>query len=190
MLHLIHILQFSTNSLWASWVKTTILKGYSIWQIPIPSDCSWIWKQVLKPLALQHLHYYLGRGDHFNLWFDPWIEGAAINPNHDLLSHSGLSERATVSAILRVSSWILPSSNHHEVITFRQLFDGIPIPSMNEDCIVWGDRNINYVKARHIWESIRHRGQQVDWHKVIWNNLHVPRFLYPLAWFSEKAPNQ
>lgn len=44
MLHLLHVLQFSPNSSWAAWVKTTILKGRSIWQTPIPTDCSWIWK--------------------------------------------------------------------------------------------------------------------------------------------------
>lgn len=52
ILHLVHILQAKPSSLWANWIKKTTLKNRSLWQIPIPQDCSWIWRQVLKLLDL------------------------------------------------------------------------------------------------------------------------------------------
>lgn len=130
-----------------------------------------------------HLQYKVGRGNQFNLWYDPWINGNAINPSIALLSNSGLTDKAKVCDIIHATAWHLPVSNHHDVIIFRRLIEALPPPPDSDDCISWGSHNINTVKARHIWDSIRHRHQQVNWHKITWNNLHVPRYSF-LLWLG------
>lgn len=122
----------------------------------------------------------MGRGDQINLWYDPWINGNAPNPYRNLLSNSGLHERDTVSAILQNSSWSLPHNNHHEIILFRRLIEAIPIRSDSADCILWHGVNVNSIKARHVWDNIRDRTQQVGWHDIVWNNLSVPRYSFIL----------
>lgn len=61
----------------AIWIRKTVLKGTSFWQVPIPPDCSWIWKKVLKlrDIAKQHISYSVGNGADISLWFDLWILG-------------------------------------------------------------------------------------------------------------------
>jgi hypothetical protein len=48
MLNHIWSLFTRAGSLWVAWVETTWLKGRSFWHIPIPSTCSWSWKNLLK----------------------------------------------------------------------------------------------------------------------------------------------
>lgn len=191
ILHLLSVLQFEPNSLWASWVQTTVLKKHNFWQIPIPSDCSWIWKQVLKlrPTALLHILYKVGRGDQISLWYDPWLHRNPILPSQSLLINSGLSPHAKVSDILQLASWHLPPSNHHDVILFRRLFNSLPAPPNTQDCILWNSIDIHRVKAVHIWDCIRQRRADVSWYKTLWHNLHVPRFSFVL-WlgFLRKLP--
>lgn len=78
------------------------------------------------------------------------------------------------------TSWHLPLSNHHEVILFRQLVQSAPFPSASMDCIFWDSMDICYLKARHIWESIRISKQVVNWHIIPWHKLHVPRYSFML----------
>lgn len=40
LVHLTHVVQINTKSLWAKWVQTTVLLGKSVWQVQIPTDCS------------------------------------------------------------------------------------------------------------------------------------------------------
>lgn len=183
--HLAQLIQFHSNSTWAEWAKATILKGRSLWQLSIPNDCSWIWKQVLKlrTIALPHLQYHVGRGDKINLWYDPWLHGEALNPNPSLISNSGLPATATVSSILQNSVWTLPASNYHDVILFCRRIELCPPPSQTADCVRWGNWDIHTVKASQIWESIRHRHQLVPWHPILWNKLHVPRYSF-IMWLG------
>lgn len=48
MMHLINVIKFEPTSFWAKWVQAVVLKRRNLWQITIPTDCSWIWRQVLK----------------------------------------------------------------------------------------------------------------------------------------------
>lgn len=180
--HFLRLISYQSHSLWANWMKATILKSKTIWQVPISPGCSWIWKQFLKlrPLALQHLKYIVGDGQHISLWYDPWLNGATINPSHSLLSNTGLPPLATVSFLLSGNSWALPVSNHHEVILLRQQICHLPIPSPRPDQVFWGTCNIKTVKAKQIWESIRARSPKVPWSSILWNKFHVPRFSFIL----------
>lgn len=182
MVHLLQIIKFNSNSLWARWIKVTILKAKSFWQIPSPNDSSWIWKQVLKvrTCALQHLHYKIGTGQHVNFWYDPWLNGIAINPRPNLVSNSGIPLSATVSHVLLNSSWNLPISNLRDVVMLRRRIESLPTPSSTDDQILWDSWNIGNIKASHVWDSLRARQPPVSWSFILWNQLHVPRYSFIL----------
>lgn len=150
MSHLLQLVKFNSHSLWANWIKTTILKGRSIWQISIPSDCSWTWKQVLKlrSYALPHLQYKVGSGLHISFWFDPWINGSALNPSSSLVSNSGIPLSTKVSHIISHTGWSLPHSNHHDVIMLRRQIESLQFPTSAGDQILWDNLDINTVKAK------------------------------------------
>lgn len=63
-----------SNSLWATWVNHSVLKLRHFWVIDIPSDCSWIWKKILRlrSLAIQFIRYHIFDGSSISLWFELW----------------------------------------------------------------------------------------------------------------------
>jgi len=44
MLHHIWTLFVRSGSLWVAWVEKSLLKGNSFWQVSIPQNGSWSWK--------------------------------------------------------------------------------------------------------------------------------------------------
>lgn len=62
MLQLWKLIDPNSTSLWASWVKHTVLRSKYFWCIPIPNDCSWIWRKILKVWrqspSLYQLHHW------------------------------------------------------------------------------------------------------------------------------------
>lgn len=185
-MHLLNIIRADSTSLWANWINTTVLKGRNLWNYLAPSDCSWIWKQVLKlrPIAKNHVSYLVGNGSHTSLWFDPWINGNLINPSQTLLANSGLSSKAKVVDIIFDSSWSLPPSFHHEMIELRSLIEAQSIHSLSNDRSEWNGLSLSNLKARHVWDCIRTKKSIPIWHK-----LHVPRFSFILwSGFLRKLP--
>ena len=45
--HLWSICSNVGNSIWVSWVYSTLLKGRSIWEVKCLGDCSWSWRKIL-----------------------------------------------------------------------------------------------------------------------------------------------
>lgn len=182
LLHLTKVIQSSPSSLRASWIKCSVLKQNNFCHILIPSDCCWIWRNILnfRPLALQFLSYQVGNGNHFSLWHDPWLNGQSISPTDFLLSNSGISRFARVSSIISQPRWSLPLSNHLDVAQFRSLFLNIPAPSDYGDSITWEDVDIRYLKAHKIWDSIREKAALVPLANLVWFKHFVPRFSFTL----------
>lgn len=84
-----------------------------------------------------------------------------------------------MAAILDESGWILPSSNHSDVITFRLAFDySRPHNVRLQDHVLWDSTSL--VSTSSIWNSIRRRSQEVDWCSLVWNKIYVPRFSFSL----------
>lgn len=163
-------------------VKVAVLRGRNFWTVPIPVDCSSIWKQVLKlrQTAMLHVRYIVGKGDRVSLWFDPWVSGSAVNPSPSLLQNSGLPPTAKVADIIQNANWCLPTSNYHDVIVFRRQIELLPVPPNCDDKILWNSLDIKRITAGQIWDTIRGRQQQVGWHKLVWHRLFVPRFSFIL----------
>lgn len=179
LLHVWNVANPHSTSLWAKWIKNTVLKDKNFWCIPIPSDCSWIWKKVLKlrRTAMGHINYSIGDGSLTSLWFDPWINHNSIaqSARDFLVSNSGLGPNASVAAILGSMGWNLPTSNHTSVINFRAAFDYSRAYNLSkQDLLLWDSSS--EVSIGVIWKSIRRRGQEVDWGGLVWHKFSVPRF--------------
>lgn len=101
--HLLKIITRS-NSLWPSWINQTMLRRKHFWTMAIPSDCSWIWKKVLRlrVLALQFISYSIGDGSTISLWFDPWWKNSclATESTAPIISQCGMTAQALVQDII------------------------------------------------------------------------------------------
>ncbi|XP_074347029.1 uncharacterized protein LOC141685850 [Apium graveolens] len=185
--HLIKVITRS-KSLWATWVNSTVLKHGHFWTISIPTDCSWIWRKVLKfrSMALQFLNYSVGSGDSFSLWFDPWWGGTCLanSQTSSIISQCGLHHSAKLSGIIHNGSWRLPTPNrmHHHLdpllIHWLNTFDHPTINSAGIDMIQWDGIDATKISTWHIWSSIRSRADLVPWCKAVWHRLRITRYAH------------
>lgn len=179
--HLLSIINPSTTSLWADWVKKTIIKNKSFWIIDKPNKCSWILRKVLdiRSEARQYITYIVGNGQNTSLWFDPWHNNTPLCSvwNDPIISHSGYGHQAKVSDILSSSDGL---SNDLPIWwQFIQLSSTFNIDRHDE--IRWSDTGLKRVKLSNIWEAIRHSSTYAPWTNSVWHKLLVPRFSF-LHW--------
>lgn len=114
--HLCRVVRCS-KSIGVQWVWNTALKRNHFWTMEIPTDCSWIWKRILKlrPLARSFLIFKIGNGQGTSLWFDPWWNNTCLaRKNSDLIIRQcGLNAQSTVNCLLSSGTWILPRPTQH-----------------------------------------------------------------------------
>ncbi|XP_074336153.1 uncharacterized protein LOC141673316 [Apium graveolens] len=112
-----HLIRIVTNSgsVWASWVNKTVLKNRHFWIMDIPTDCSWIWRQVLKHrvMALWFITYDIVSGTSISLWFEPWWNSCCLANSVTalIISQCFLSANATVACVINSGIWTLPRPN-------------------------------------------------------------------------------
>ncbi|KAH8519686.1 hypothetical protein H0E87_001206, partial [Populus deltoides] len=55
-----------SGSLCEAWCMTYYLKGRSLWSEEISSDCSWVWKKLMKLryLAWDHMEHLVGNAEY------------------------------------------------------------------------------------------------------------------------------
>ena len=186
--HLWQIIYPASSSFWAKWVRVVHLKNKYFWIMPIPLDCSWIWRKVLKlrPIACRYISFTIGNGAHTSLWFDPWLGHSplASSIQSPLIMNSGLGPAASVSQIIFNSNWVLPASNHNDLIEFRNAFDmASPCNSDAQDSILWDGIKAKDIKTSSFWHSIRKVGLNVGWSKMVWHNIVHPRYSF-LLWLA------
>ncbi|XP_074355865.1 uncharacterized protein LOC141695525 [Apium graveolens] len=160
-----HLLKVVTksNTLWASWVNRTVLKGKHFWVTKVPSDCSWIWKKVLKlhPLARNFLSYKIGNGESISIWFDPWWHHTCLasSVSSPIISQSGLHHRDTLNVLIRNGVWSLPTANsrsHHLdplLLSWLGNFE-YPLLHAGPDLLLWNEIDVKKIKTWYIWDSI------------------------------------
>ncbi|XP_074341936.1 uncharacterized protein LOC141679333 [Apium graveolens] len=185
--HLIRVVTKSRN-LWPKWVNATVLKHKYFWTLSVPTDCSWIWRKVLKlrRLALQFITYSIGRGCDISLWFDPWWRGTwlADSTTSVIISQCGLHYNDKLSSIIVNDTWRLPRPNprHHHLepllVHWLQTFDFPSVNSGGVDTLLWDGINATKIKTWHIWNSIRSRGDLVPWFKAVWHRLRITRYAH------------
>lgn len=165
------------STLWATWINSTVLKHKNFWITAVPTDCSWIWKKLLRlsPLSLQFISYKIGRGESISLWFNPrWNKSTlATTKASPIFSQCNLHSTAKVCNILHTGGWNLPHPNphhHHLDPGLIHWIGNFNFPSFDlnaSDTILWDGLDAKKVKVWNIWLSIRNRGVEVFWHNAV-----------------------
>ncbi|XP_063936141.1 uncharacterized protein LOC135147211 [Daucus carota subsp. sativus] len=179
------------GSLWSNWVINSVLRGRNFWVVPIPTDCSWIWRKVLKlrTLAKRFILYKLGNGISTSLWFDPWWKHNCLATylTDPIIRAAGSTPNATVFTIICFGEWRLPRGNsqhhhsNHALATWLRDFDYPLFDLDQDDQISWEGVKPNHVTTRVIWDSIRIRGESCTWSAGVWCKLKITRFCF-LSW--------
>lgn len=187
---LMHLWSVCTGkqSLWANWVRLSVLKGKNFWGVPIPTDCSWIWRKILtlRELARCHIKFKIGNGRNISLWFDPWWQHTSLAKGlfDPIIRAAGSNPGATLSDLMGSGRWVLPQGNgrlhhpHPRLLAWQQQFVSPPFDLSSSDSIFWDDIPDSKLKAKDIWESIRVRVHCFDWAEGVWCKLKIPRFCF------------
>ena len=133
MKHVWNLLFNPSQSLWASWIHTYMLKGKSFWAVKTPSQCSWYWRKILKlrdkvrPL----LKHKIVNGNRTFLWFDNWHP---LGPLFDkfgarIVYDSAIPLHAKVNVIIDGGEWHWPRTNTLELMEVRSGMHSLPPPS-------------------------------------------------------------
>ena len=180
-----------SGSLWSKWVVNSVLKGRNFWVIPVPTDCSWIWRKVLglRGLAKRFVKFQLGNGMNTSLWFDPWWrnESLALSFADPIIRAAGSSINASVYTLISFGEWRLPRGNlqhHHANLALAAWLRDFDYPSFDlekGDMITWEGTKSSQVSTRLIWNSIRLRGDSCPWAVGVWFKLRITRFCF-LSW--------
>lgn len=183
--HFLAILNPQSTSLWASWVKSSVIK-ISIWTMKCPASSSWMFRKMLsmRDLVKQNISWRIGNGKDISFWFDPWLNGRSVCLDHrsQMISQSGLPYDAKVECILGPSGWQLPQSNYHDMVIWKQSFPfSTPFDTSKRDVICWNDIIASKLRVTDLWEALRHSDLGVPWSLHVWHKLAVPRYSF-LHW--------
>ena len=60
------------TSSWALWARANLLQGQSFWDINVPQNCSWGWRNILQMHTIYrpYIQHTIGDGASVSLWFD------------------------------------------------------------------------------------------------------------------------
>ena len=63
------------DTLWVRWIHSVKLNKCSLWEIKIPTECSSIWRKILKirNTAKLLISVDIGAGKGTPFWFDNWL---------------------------------------------------------------------------------------------------------------------
>ena len=129
----------------------------------------------------------VGNGTNTSLWFDSWRPQGPIctSSSARVISDSGLTKDAKVSAVILSGTWIWPAANSYELINLKEESGSLPPPDCSrQDKVLW-DGASNF-SIKRVWNSIRSPSQRVDWSHLVWFKYHVPRHSF-ILWLAIKG---
>ena len=176
------------SSNWATWARANLLRGRSIWDIPIPHNSSWTWRKVLqlRPLYRPLIKYIVGHGRNISLWFDNWLPSGPIQASlgDRVIYDSGLSRTATVAEITLGNLWRWPVANSPELLILKEETSNLSFfPSDKQDSIAWVPSTLGIFSTRSAWENIRHSKAIVMWRHIVWFPGNIPRASF-ILWLA------
>jgi hypothetical protein len=160
------------------------LKGRSFWQVPIPHTCSWSWKKILKLRrdAKDFLTFRVADGSNIFLWFDSWHPAECLFDwyGYRIVYDAGSAIGPKLSSIIRNGEWYWPSARSDNLIEIQRRLPKVAIG--REDLPVWKASKWVYSYAE-TWDQLRVKLPIVDWHKVVWFSLAIPKHAF-ILWLA------
>ncbi|KAF5188111.1 hypothetical protein FRX31_022302 [Thalictrum thalictroides] len=113
------------DSMWVRWSWDHNIKHKQIWSMKVPSECSWMWRNILytRDIARKKIKYSITNGDKTSLWHDPWCQGQLLCENEEARNLFLAPPEAKVSMLITNGEW-------------NQLVTGLPECSLKTDMLI------------------------------------------------------
>ncbi|XP_022019073.1 uncharacterized protein LOC110919103 [Helianthus annuus] len=174
------------DSLWVRWVHSYRIKGRNFWELPFRGSMTWGWRKMLsiRSFIRPFIWFLIRDGTEANAWNDNWC---AYSPLRDFITPrrihgAGFSMRSSVSDLIDThNGWKWPIAWFD---LYPVLINLMPPNIVHNvpDKLVWKNRqgNVSEFSASEAWESIRVRGEEVDWVNLVWYGQSIPRHSFHL----------
>ena len=140
----------------------------------------------LREVARDKLCFLGGDDSSISLWHDNWHP---IDPPVDkfgdwIIYNSVLGRNALVKDIIEGIKWKWPIAQSIEWLELKEAtpHDFKPI-TVQEDRLQWTESSDGQFSFKNAWESLRSRGQRVDWFRVFWHSKAIPRHVM-IVWLA------
>ncbi|KAJ0887511.1 putative RNA-directed DNA polymerase [Helianthus annuus] len=170
------------ESLWVAWIHSYRLRGKSFWICKSVSNCCWSWRKLLqlRPTIRDFVWSKLGDGSTTSAWYDYWCQigplGNFISPRS--IATAGFDITSTVQAVQLNGVWRWP-------VAWRDLFpvlnhiDHVQTIPNKRDQLLGKDGNVfSEHSSSRVWQSLRHRNQEVDWVNLVWFPHCIPKHAF------------
>ncbi|XP_024006528.1 uncharacterized protein LOC112083036 [Eutrema salsugineum] len=192
ILKLVWRLMTASQSLWVQWVRSSLMRGNSIWLTPSPtnqSPGSWMWKQILRSreLAEEFVKVEVHNGQQTLFWYDKWSSMG------NLLSifgargcvDLGIPHNSTMEEV------ILTRRRRHRNSMLNQVEDAIDVvkqryQAAESDVFLWKSKDTSYksiFSTRATRTQLTQHNPKVSWAKGIWFKHHHPKFNF-ITWLA------
>jgi hypothetical protein len=145
------------------------------------NNVPYTWKKILKLHdAKGFIRFKVGDGHQIFLWYDNWhpagclLDKYRFRAIYDARSYAG----AKLSSIIRDRDWFWPCARFGSLVELQSRLPEVDIGI--EDLPIWNSRNGVY-SCSETWELLREKQPVVDWWKVVWFSLAIPRHSF-LLW--------
>jgi len=169
------------GSLWVAWTEANWLKGRSFWTVPIPTSCSWSWKKILKlrDIAKSFIRFKVGRGNKVFLWLDNWHPAGCLLDKYGyrIVHDSGFPLHAKLDVIMKNGAWFWPYARSDDLVEIQSQLHTVEVGDADEP--VWNSRSGIY-KCSDTWEKLREVHPVVEWWKIVWAPVSIPRHSFML----------
>lgn len=180
-LRLLWMLFFRQDSVWATWFKEVILKGWihNYWTTTPKQSYSWFTNKLLKlkdfVFPLIKLRFEIGNTTRF--WFENWTPFGSL---YDYLrgcgTRLGIPLTAVVSSLHSDGAWRLPPARTDRHLQLHCFLTTVQLTT-NEDNYEWeiDGRTTTKLRTGEVYTYLSKERQDVLWHKAVWTSREIPR---------------
>ncbi|KAF5197857.1 hypothetical protein FRX31_012556, partial [Thalictrum thalictroides] len=136
---LVYKIAAKENTMWVKWTWAHNIKNKNFWNMKVPGECSWVWRNILymRETAKKFIKYIVGNGETISLWNDPWCQGQLLCDNVEAINLLSFPPDATVSLLIDNGVWNRFVRDLPDCLLKRDILKTDIESYVNEDKIVW-----------------------------------------------------
>jgi hypothetical protein len=121
----------------------------------------------------------VGDGSSIFLWFDNWHPAGCLFDTYGsrVMYDAGPSIGPMLSSIIRDGDWLWTSARSEALVDIQCRLPEVILGEV--DKVVWDSKN-GELSSSETWEKLRVAHPIVDWHKVVWFPVSIPKHSFVL----------
>lgn len=166
------------------------LRGRSFYQVPIPPGCSWSLRRCLKlrDVAKRFLHFELGNGQQIHLWYDSWhpYGGFFDRYGYRIIHEARSNPEAKLCFVISNDNWNWFPDRSDQMVDIQSKLCLANVGG-KEDILKWSIDKSGCFSSASSWQEIRKKHYIVNWWKLIWFPLNIPKACFYLLVSCEEC---